>query len=76
MILIANRTIKHSSKKAFQATLLVFMIPALLSLSACGKSEAELCIDQKSHLWNAKANTKEENKVYWSAVSQCREKHP
>ena len=63
----------HLSKK-----ILVFPLLALLSitllLSACGKSEAELCVDKQSHLWDTKANTREENKIYWDAVTQCKQK--
>ncbi len=55
--------------------ILLSLFTSLLSLSACGKSEAERCIDKKSHLWNTKANTREENKAYWKAVAQCREKY-
>jgi len=75
MMIITSCTIKHSSKKYLKASLLCLLIPSMLLLSACGKSEAELCIDKKSHLWNTQANSKEENQVYWNAVSQCREKY-
>ncbi len=57
---------------------LAFPLFALLSItllfSACGKSETELCIDKQSYLWNTKANSREENKVYWDAVTQCKQK--
>ena len=53
---------------------LLALLSATLLLSACGKSEAELCIDKQSHIWNAKANSREENKTYWNAVTQCKQK--
>ncbi len=53
---------------------LFVLLSASLLLSACGKSEAELCIDKQSHLWNTKANSREENKIYWDAVAQCKQK--
>ena len=54
--------------------LLLTLLSSALLLSACGKSEAELCIDKQSHLWNSKANSREENKTYWDAVTQCKQK--
>jgi hypothetical protein len=54
--------------------LLLTLFSGILLLSACGKSEAELCIDKQSHLWNTKANSRDENKIYWDAVTQCKEK--
>lgn len=53
---------------------LLALLSATLLLSACGKSEADLCIDKQSHLWNTKAKSREENKVYWDAVTQCKQK--
>ncbi len=50
------------------------VLSVTLLLSACGKSEAERCIDEQSHLWNTKANSREKNKVYWNAVTQCKQK--
>jgi len=57
----------HLSPKFWMLTLFTVLSVTLL-LSACGKSETELCIDEQSHLWNTKANSREENKVYWDAV--------
>ena len=54
--------------------LLLALFSSMLLLSACGKSEAELCIDKQSHLWNSKAKSREENKRYWDAVTQCKQK--
>lgn len=53
---------------------LLALLSTTLLLSACVKSEAELCIDKQSHLWNSKAKSREENKVYWDAVTQCKQK--
>ncbi|MCF6254319.1 MAG: hypothetical protein L3J38_06170 [Thiomicrorhabdus sp.] len=53
---------------------LLTLFSGTLLLSACGKSETDLCIDKQSHLWNTKANSREENKIYWDAVTKCKEK--
>ncbi|GEM_PF-1584539 len=66
------KTVKFSSPLILIPLFALFSVTLLLS--ACGKSEAELCIDKQSHLWNAKANSREENKLYWNAVTQCKQK--
>ena len=61
-------------------TMAIIAITALLSttllLSACGKTEAERCVDKQSALWdNTQGKTREENKTYWTAVENCRKKY-
>lgn len=81
MMITTRRTIKNASENSIKTSFLFLLIPSLFvlsTLSACGKSDAEICIDEKSHLWNAQvtqSKSKEENRAYWDAVSQCREKY-
>lgn len=55
--------------------LLVSIIPLSMGLTGCTNSEQKKCIDRQSHLWNPKADTREENKRYWDAVERCKEKY-
>lgn len=67
-----NATTTSFSPK-FLALAMTPLLLALLTLSGCGKSETDICIDQKTKLWNPAKNA--DNQVYWNAVAQCREKH-
>lgn len=58
------------SKKILLICLGIFVVT--LSISACSKSEEQLCIDKKSHLWDNKTNDKNANKAYWNAVAKCK----
>jgi len=42
------------------------------SLTACGKSDVEICIDKQSHLWDNSTNSAKANKTYWDAVAKCK----
>ncbi len=53
---------------------LLMITASMLLLSGCGPSPAEVCIEEKSSLWNTKAVTKADNKPYWDAVKLCNEK--
>ena len=54
---------------------LMALTASMLLLSGCGPSPAEVCIEEKSSLWNTKAVTKADNQPYWDAVELCRQKN-
>lgn len=50
----------------------VCIVLIAVSITACSKTEEELCIDKQSHLWDNKTNDKSANKAYWDAVAKCK----
>lgn len=71
-----NKSIKSITFGISKTILVLSLIPSFLLLSGCLKSEAELCVDEQSHLWDkTRGKTREENQAYWTAVENCRKKY-
>ncbi|NPA71626.1 MAG: hypothetical protein GXO35_02230 [Gammaproteobacteria bacterium] len=63
---------KCTRSVVFKSATALLLLPALFTMSGCFKSDAEVCIEEQSHLWNKEGKTKADNQVYWSAIAECK----
>ena len=71
-----KNSIKNTILGISKTLLVLSLIPSFMLLSGCLKSEAEICVDEQSHLWDkTRGKSREENQAYWTAVENCRKKY-